>query len=357
MVHFTILACAMLTLLSSVTSSPITLTVSNITSCPKLTPRTTTPTNVRDLRPDDIKVVMAIGDSITAAFAAKGLAAGTILNINNLNENRGVSYAAGGLKLTISPNLHFWIRTWPLQDSGATTLPNFFGHYTSNLGASVGDHLVEVCFGILCPPYQYHPSRDRLNAAQSGALAHEVEYLIPQIKATSGIDMKNDWKFLNLQIGSNDLYLSCTDPFGLLPADALKIIDALETIRKNVPRVVVNLGKPNGRRNEVLPFTAYNLFTLPLHYDSEHLQRHSGVHRHFEPGLLVRTKAISCFRLQFHRLVPSLPHRNIECGCALLSGEVGELTRAAMDKHTANYNTRLLKIRNDYSSKNYTDFG
>lgn len=38
-----------------------------------------------------------LSSSITAGFGAKGLANGTILNINNLNEDRGISYAAGGV--------------------------------------------------------------------------------------------------------------------------------------------------------------------------------------------------------------------------------------------------------------------
>jgi len=72
------------------------------------------------LRPDDIKVVAALGDSITAGFGAKGIQDGTIINLNNLAEDRGISFAAGG-------------------DDGAITIPNFLKHYNPNLiGASLG---------------------------------------------------------------------------------------------------------------------------------------------------------------------------------------------------------------------------
>jgi phospholipase B1 len=37
--------------------------------CPKIPRRSPAPTNVNDLNPADIKVVMAVGDSMTAGFA------------------------------------------------------------------------------------------------------------------------------------------------------------------------------------------------------------------------------------------------------------------------------------------------
>lgn len=71
-----------------------------------------------------------------AAFGAKGIQGGTIVNIENLFENRGVSYGAGG-------------------DDGAVTVPNFIKRYNPKLqGASVGEHLASICYGPLCPPFQ-----------------------------------------------------------------------------------------------------------------------------------------------------------------------------------------------------------
>lgn len=75
-------------------------------------------------------------NSIMAGFGAKGIQGDSIINIKNLFENRGLSYGAGG-------------------DKGAVTVPNFLKKYSPKLkGASVGSHLVEVCYGPICPPLQ-----------------------------------------------------------------------------------------------------------------------------------------------------------------------------------------------------------
>ncbi|KXS17783.1 hypothetical protein M427DRAFT_54372 [Gonapodya prolifera JEL478] len=201
----------------------------DISQCPSLKPRTTKPTSVHDLRIDDFKVIAALGDSITAAFSAK-----QSNPIAVTLENRGISYAIGG-------------------DSKYLTLPNLISRYNTDLtGPSIGDHLVELCFGPLCPPYQYRPLLDKFNAAQSGALisniAHELnDYLLPVMKLTPGIDWDNDWKIITIFIMSNDLCLSCdiTGPintFFLSPSDfSAELLDVLTTIRANIPRVLVNV--------------------------------------------------------------------------------------------------------------------
>ncbi|KAI8055011.1 GDSL-like Lipase/Acylhydrolase-domain-containing protein [Syncephalis plumigaleata] len=270
--------------------------VTNFDQCPKLAPRVKAAAHVRDLRYDDIKVVMALGDSITAGFSAKPK---SFLDVKRIFEFRGVSYAIGG-------------------DPGAVTLPNGFRRYQPDLiGASVGDHLVEVCYGPICPPFQYQPEQDRLNAAQSGAMAQnlkkEVYYLLDQLHANQNVNMKNDWKFLNLQVGSNDLCLACT-PFakdrGPLSADAYEsyIREALQTIRTNIPRVFVNL-----------------LGNFKV----------SEIYAHGQ-------KRDHC------KIVQSLPGFNIACACALVPGPLGDKLRAEMDDMMDQYNERLRRIYEDY---------
>lgn len=132
--------------------------------CPDLIPRLilfniyirAKPTSVHDLRFDDISVIAALvtnqmtkGDSITAALVAK---APSRFLVNSTFENRGVSFAIGG-------------------DKDAITLPNIIKRFNPNIiGASIGDHRIELCQGTNCLPYQYVPELDRLNAAQSGAM-------------------------------------------------------------------------------------------------------------------------------------------------------------------------------------------
>jgi hypothetical protein len=112
------------------------LTVSSISSCPALTPRTSPPADVTDLRIDDFKVVAALGDSIMAGFAMMGIdynVGGTgALNLSLISEYRGNSYGIG-------------------VDTGAVTLANFIKNYKPGvLGGSILSHIVSFCDGNLC---------------------------------------------------------------------------------------------------------------------------------------------------------------------------------------------------------------
>ena len=47
---------------------------------------------------------------------------------------------------------------------------------------------LQLCYDIICPPFQYEPSKDVFNAAQSGAMlpnfvTHEFDYLLKQLKS------------------------------------------------------------------------------------------------------------------------------------------------------------------------------
>ncbi|EJD43634.1 hypothetical protein AURDEDRAFT_145439 [Auricularia subglabra TFB-10046 SS5] len=277
--------------------------VTDVAQCPALPARAAAEKSVHNLRPDEFDVVMAVGDSITAGAFAKGIQPGSL---STFDEWRGVSYAAGG-------------------DPGAITLPNIIKRYNPNVrGASVGHHGVELCFGPLCPvgPVGWDSAKDQLNAAQSGALAvnllHEVvDYLVPQVKAMN--ISKSAFKYLNLQIGSNDICQFCASaltPIGAASFEA-NIRATLEYVRKNIPNTVVNVVG-------TIPVSQIYPVTLNQPYCSQ--------------------------------LIPAVPHFNIECSCALLPGLIGQTTRALMDKWAAQYDERLLKIVKDYQKANYSDF-
>ena len=66
------------------------------------------------------------------------------------------------------------------------------------------------------------------------------------MKFTPGVNFQNDWKLINLQIGSNDQCASCIDTvYPLLTPEKYgqHVTAAVERIRKNIPRVIVNLSK------------------------------------------------------------------------------------------------------------------
>ncbi|CAE6494746.1 unnamed protein product [Rhizoctonia solani] len=282
--------------------------VIDISQCPAVAARATPPTSVHDLRPDDFSVAMAVGDSITAGAFAQGINREDLLL--NFVEFRGLSYAGGG-------------------DPGAITMPNLLKHYNSALiGGSKGTNPgIELCFGPLCPVGSagWNQPVDQLNAAQSGALAsnllHEVrDYLVPQVKA-AGI-AANRFKYLSFQIGSNDLCQLC------LAADALlgpgtqvdfeaNIRETLEYVRTNIPNTLVNL---------------FGVFQVSQIYN------------------------LTLNQSYCQQLIPNVTHYNLECTCALFSGETGEFTRSRMDKLQGQYNTALQKIVADYKAKNYSDF-
>ncbi|KAJ3287258.1 hypothetical protein HK104_008701 [Borealophlyctis nickersoniae] len=271
-----------------------------VPSCPPLTPRAAPPTSVHDLRIDDIKVIAALGDSITAAFGAKGLGNRTDpLPLKSTYENRGVSFSMGG-------------------DPNSTTLPNLLRRFQKDLvGASVGSHPAEICYGLWCLPFQYHPEEDNLNAAQTGAmvfnLIHELDYLISQMKATPGVDFDNDFKLLTLFIGSNDVCLGCSP--GVIPTlpspDTYEALmrAVLERIRKSIPRVIVNV---------LMNFNVSQVYDLTY-------------------------KDPWCATLRNTGLT-------FECTCAFLPGPAGPTTRLLMDTLTQLYNQRLLRIAASYRS-------
>lgn len=261
-------------------------------TCPPL-PVHDPPDVVTNLRPDDIKVVMTLGDSITAGFGIMGAS-------GKLNEYRGLSWAIGG-------------------DANATTLANFFQYYTPTVqGASHGFHVAELCYGVICPPGQYHPTQDVLNAAQSGAMVedlvkHELTYLIDEVKAIPGLNYTQDWKHLTLLIGANDLCASCILKTYLDPEDfQTHLMEVLEGVRTNIPRVFVSLAE---------------LFNLSQVYD-----------------LSLKTKVCTTIHRDFF----------VECDC-IFCPECNQ-TRNTVDTMCQLYNGKMRDIAAYYQGKNYSDF-
>jgi hypothetical protein len=285
--------------------SALSLTVEDINECSALPPRSGKPVNVTDLRFDDIRVFMALGDSITAGFSLKEHSAPSLQRVH---EFRGASYPIGG-------------------DSGSVTIPNLFRRFRRDQhGMSKGKRMSNICYGEYC--IQMHiPIVDVLNAAQSGAMATnligEAYYLVQQLRAMPEIDYDNDWKFLNIQIGSNDMCLACSkilgEGSGMLSADRYEnhILTALEFVRANIPRVYVNL--------------LGNFKVSDVYAWGETRHRCEILHR--TPGF------------------------NLFCACALHGGKHGKVKREIMDQRMQEYNERLVRIYKYYRNLNDPDFG
>lgn len=128
----------------------------------------TVPTSVHRLRPGDIDIVGAIGDSLTAG---NGAMATNIIQVST--ENKGLSWTIGGQK------------TWRTF----LTIPNILKEYNPKLyGFSLGDGLGT------------HRS-SRFNTAEIGAMSRDITHqawnLIARMKSDPNVDMQNHWKVLS----------------------------------------------------------------------------------------------------------------------------------------------------------------
>ncbi|RIA90854.1 hypothetical protein C1645_711847 [Glomus cerebriforme] len=276
------------------------LFVSDITKCPSLPPRAAPATNVRDLRADDIKVIMGLGDSVMVDKLNQVFQDGK----SPLDEYRGANFAVGG-------------------DSDVVSIPNILRKFSPSLvGDSKGTHLIEVCYGVLCPS-NYIPNLDQLNAAQSGAQAinidKQVNYLIDQLSQRKDIDVQNDWKYATVWFGNNDLCNGCTNLTQQIQfsPDQFEshIRNGLENLRKNVPKLFVNL---------MSVFKISQMFNASLKDESCVLGKIAGLF--------------------------------VECQCAFVAGPLGDKTRKAMDDLAGQYNERLKSITLDFQKRNYQDF-
>uniref|UniRef100_A0A8D0SCA6 Phospholipase B1, membrane-associated n=1 Tax=Sus scrofa TaxID=9823 RepID=A0A8D0SCA6_PIG len=186
-------------------------------SCPDKDPSDTIPTSVHRLKLADIKVIGALGDSITAGNGA-GSRPGNVLDV--LTQYRGLSWSAGG-----DHNL-----------SSVTTLPNILREFNPSLkGFSVGT-------GRENSPGAF------LNQAVAGSRAEDLpaqaRRLVDLMKNDTSINFQEDWKIITLFIGGNDLCDVCNDPFRYSPENFTSNIGkALDILHAEVPRAFVNMVK------------------------------------------------------------------------------------------------------------------
>lgn len=167
------------------------------------------PTSVHALRPGDVDVVAAMGDSLTAARGAKGGVFGL------LSDYRGLSWSAGG-------------------DGDYNFMTNILKRYNPNLyGYSTG-----------------RGDRDSrgagLNVAKTGDdatdIVEQAELLVARMEADSKVDMQNHWKVITIFIGGNDLCDFCLDrsKFSAKNYHA-RLEKALDILHEKIPRAFINL--------------------------------------------------------------------------------------------------------------------
>ncbi|XP_070698636.1 phospholipase B1, membrane-associated-like isoform X2 [Pempheris klunzingeri] len=179
-------------------------------------PSPTTPTSVHELRPGDIKVVAAVGDSITAANGVGAHQTDSLLLV--INEYRGLSWSIGG-----DENI-----------TTVTTLPNILREFNPSLtgfSQGIGNEDSTKAF-----------FNQAVAGAKSGDMVQQVRVLVDKMKKDSRIDFHNDWKVITMFIGGNDLCDFCTDSVFFSPRNVVnRIRQALDILHTEVPRAIVNL--------------------------------------------------------------------------------------------------------------------
>ncbi|XP_070578251.1 phospholipase B1, membrane-associated-like [Ptychodera flava] len=184
-------------------------------SCPYLPPSDTVPTSVHELRPGDVSVIAALGDSLTAGYA---ISADSLREV--FTEYRGLSWSVGGDNSFAE---------------GTLTLTNILRNYNPDIvgySVDIGSHRN---FNV-----------SRLNVAVGGARAYDMltqtEELIARLKNWDEVDYENDWKLVTLLIGGNDLCAYGRDPLGASTAAYKEEIKkALDKMHAEIPRTFVNL--------------------------------------------------------------------------------------------------------------------
>lgn len=172
------------------------------------------PLSVHRLRPSDIKVVAALGDSLTASLGSN---ARTILGL--LLEYRGRSWSIGGNN----------------QLEKLLTVPNIIKKFNPLVtGFSEGVDLSLVT-----------KTGKGLNVAVSGQEANHIpdqaRILIDRLRSDKNIDFENDWKLITLFIGGNDLCDFCKDKNLHSPDSYINYIrEGLDMLYKQVPKAFVN---------------------------------------------------------------------------------------------------------------------
>nr|XP_020839433.1 phospholipase B1, membrane-associated [Phascolarctos cinereus] len=183
--------------------------------CPHMDPSNSVPTSVHNLRPADIKVIGALGDSLTAGNGA-GSQPGDIIDV--LTQYRGLSWSVGG-----NENI-----------TTVGTLPNILREFNPSLtgfSTGTGNHLTTNAF---------------LNQAVAGAraedLSSQARRLVDLMKNDTSINFQEDWKIITLFIGGNDLCGYCNDLVRYSPQNfSGNIRKALDILHEEVPRAFVNL--------------------------------------------------------------------------------------------------------------------
>lgn len=192
-------------------------TIHPVFHCPDMSPSPTVPTSVELVKAADIKVIAALGDSLTTAIAANG---STILSVPV--EYRHVSWSIGGYGT--------------YQD--VITLANIFKLFNPEL---LGPAPLWTLHG-----YPTSINKTGFNFAVTGHntlnVSDQTRHMIDTFRSYPGLNYKDDWKLVTVLIGMNDICDYCKNKT-LFSADNFiyYMTEMLDTMMNEVPRMIVNI--------------------------------------------------------------------------------------------------------------------
>ena len=174
--------------------------------------------SIHELKPSDVSIVAALGDSQSVGLFAKNSKLDICL-VHSLPEYRGVSWSIGG----------------DLDLGSVLTLPNILKLYNPKLkgySTGIGSHLDQ---------------NSQLNMAISGAVTIDLPFqatrLVDKLRGDRNIDIDNEWKLVTIFIGGNDLCIGCIE---VERFSALRFYQHLKTtidILSTLPRTFVNIAQ------------------------------------------------------------------------------------------------------------------
>ncbi|XP_068085076.1 phospholipase B1, membrane-associated-like isoform X1 [Anabrus simplex] len=172
------------------------------------------PSSVHRLRPGDVDVIGAMGDSLVAGNGAmEDFALGTLI------EHRGVSWCAGGEG------------TW----RQFLTLPNILKEFNPNLrGYSTGRG------EFLSPNAEFNVA---FPVSEDADALQQAKYLVRKMKRHPSIDFQQDWKVITIFFGANNLCsVQCYNKERSTAEKHKRRLQlALDYLHENLPRTFVNL--------------------------------------------------------------------------------------------------------------------
>ncbi|XP_042356661.1 phospholipase B1, membrane-associated-like [Plectropomus leopardus] len=185
--------------------------------CPDMSPSPTVPTSVEYVKAADVKVIAALGDSLTTAIGANG---STILSIPF--EFRHVSWSIGGYGTY----------------QNVITLANIFKLFNPKL---LGPSPVWTFNGV---PTTVNETG--FNFAVTGHntlnVSDQIRHMIDTFRSYPGLNYDEDWKVVTMLIGMNDICDYCKDKTLFSPDNFIQhMTEALDLMMNEIPRTIVNV--------------------------------------------------------------------------------------------------------------------